>query len=98
MPTETLQLLAELLQSFGGFSVKLPRHKQQQSNTFVQLCNTVQRTACREASESVRALTRVVVLFAGVRARPLPHRELLQRPGRRRHLAVQKLQPEEQQQ
>lgn len=52
-PTETLQLLAELLQSLGWFSDKSPQHKQQ-NHTSIQL---YKRMTCSDADESVHALT-----------------------------------------
>ena len=76
-------------------------HKQNYTST--QLCNSPNEWSAaaekEKMSQRVRALNPLLLLCpAGVRAGSLPHRELLQRPGGGRHLAVQELQPEEQQQ
>lgn len=63
-------------------------------------CKTVQMN-CSQPGGSQGKLwlcNRVLFPLIGVRAGSSPHRELLQRAGRRRDLAVHKLQPEEQQQ
>lgn len=95
---ETLQLLDELLLNSGWFPDESPQHKQWQN--YPIFCKTLKTDGPRpqRSWEKCPRSNRVALLFAGVWAGSLPHRELLQRPGRGCHLAVQKLQPEEQQQ
>lgn len=76
-------------------------------NIFAQVQNTnVFATCARHPNKRKRAASEFLCLFnprlalpsAGVRAGSPADRELLQRPGGRRHDAVQELQPEEQRQ
>ena len=72
-----------------------PNIKQLQSGCFL---NIKRIPPSASAKVCVPAPNQAVFLFAGVRAGSLPHRELLRRAGGGRRLALQKLQPEEQQQ